>query len=361
MKKQFMYNFKKNTMKGITLIIITAFIIPGLSIGQNYNIGELSLDLTDSNRNRPVKTELWYPTLDTDSANLKITELPFILEPTIRDAKFMNQKYPLIVLSHGTGGNRFSLAWLAISLVKHGYIVASPDHWGNTFDNKIPEYFVRYWERPLDISFIISQVLESENYSKYIDHEKIGVVGFSLGGYSTIALAGAEIDCNLLKSNAKTKEGKQEFDIPELGDLGKLIDKLSCDHSKGFHLKDNRIKAFVALAPALGLGFASNEQTKNIQSPLLIIGNEGDQIAPVISNAKKYNSLITSSKYIELHGKIGHYIFLNEANKDLMKEAKKYYTDDKSVNRKLIHVNVENLIIEFFDSNFKEKLVHNNS
>jgi predicted dienelactone hydrolase len=338
----------------IALIIITVFMIPGSGIGQNYNIGELTLNFTDSTRNRLVKTELWYPTLDTDSGNLKITELPFILEPTIRDARFMNQRFPLIVLSHGTGGNRFSLAWVAIALVKHGYIVASPDHWGNTFDNKIPEYFVRYWERPLDLSFIISQLLKNENYSKYIDNKRIGAVGFSFGGYSAIALAGAEIDCNLLKSNAKTEEGKREFNIPELGDLRKLIDKLSCDNSKGFNLKDNRITAFVALAPALGLGFASNEQTRNIESPLLIIGAEYDQIAPVVSNAKKFNSIIASSNYIELHGKIGHYIFLNEAKKDLRKEAKKYYTDDESVNRKQVHLYVENLIIEFFDSKIKE-------
>jgi len=340
-------------MKGISLIIITVFVIRGSGIGQNYNIGELTLNLTDSTRNRPIKTELWYPAQDTGSTNLRITELPFILEPTIRDARFMNQRVPLIVLSHGTGGNRFSLAWLAISLVKHGYIVAAPDHWGNTFDNRIPEYFVRYWERPLDISFIINQILKDENYSRYIDNSKIGAVGFSFGGYATIALAGAVINCNLLKGNARTKEGKKEFNIPELGDLRKLIDKLSCDGSKGINLKDNRITAFVALAPALGLGFASNEQTKNIQSPLLIIGNEHDQIAPVISNARNYNSIIESSKYIELKGKIGHYIFLNEANKDLKKEAGKYYADDKGVNRKLIHLYVGNLIIEFFDSNLK--------
>jgi len=229
----------KQILKTLTILIL----FPICSFGQNYNIGELTLNFTDSTRNRLVKTELWYPTLDNDSANLKITELPFVLEPTIRDARFMNQRFPLIVLSHGTGGNRFSLAWIAISLVKQGYIVASPDHWGNTFDNKIPEYFVRYWERPLDISFIITQILKNENYSKHIDNKKIGAVGFSFGGYTTIALAGAEIDCNLLKSNSKTEEGKKEFKIPEFGDLRILIDKLSCDNSQGLNLKDNRIRA----------------------------------------------------------------------------------------------------------------------
>jgi predicted dienelactone hydrolase len=335
------------------LIFALIFLIPLFILGQSFNVGEKSLIYQDSSRNRPVKIEIWYPTYEIDSTFERITDLPFILNPTIRDATFIQKDFPLVLLSHGTGGNRFSLAWLAIALAKNGYIIAAPDHWGNTFDNKIPEYFVRYWERPLDISFLITKILADKSISQYVNKDKIGIVGFSFGGYTSLALAGANLECSLLKMNAKTPNGKKEFNIPELGDLTKLIEQISCDNvQKTF--KDKRIKAFVALSPALGLGFNSTEQTKTIDSPVLIFGAENDNIAPIKTNAEFYCKLIHSSNFVLLEGKVGHYVFLNEASENLKKEAKKYYIDDKTVNRDTIHKKVEKEINLFFQKSFNK-------
>lgn len=337
-------------MKKLLQVFTFLLLIPHTNFGQNYNIGEQTLFLMDSSRNRLVKTEIWYPTNETDSSCKRKTELPFILSSTIRDANFLNQPLPLVLISHGTGGNRFSLAWLAIALAKQGYIVVAPDHWGNTFDNKIPDYFVRYWERPLDISFLINHLHSTKILSEQIDWGKIGMAGFSFGGYTTLALAGAEIDCNILKKASATEQGKKEFSIPELGDLRKLINKIPCDNIP-IVLKDTRIKAFVAFAPALGLGFESTEQTKTITSPMLIIGAENDQIAPIKTNAEKYYKLIQHSSFILLEGKVGHYVFLNEGSNSLKKEAKKYYNDDKLVSRFAIHNKIETEVITFFKNN----------
>jgi predicted dienelactone hydrolase len=338
-------------IKSLTITLL--FLIPVLTFGQSFNVGEKSLIYQDSLRNRPVKVEVWYPTYENDSTFERTTDLPFILNPTIRNANFIQQSFPLVFLSHGTGGNRFSLAWLAIALAKCGYIIVAPDHWGNTFDNKIPEYFVRYWERPMDISFLITHILADKTVGQYINKDKIGIVGFSFGGYTSLALAGADIDCNLLKKNSDTPNGEKEFNIPELGDLRKLIKQISCNNiQKTF--KDIRIKAFVALSPALGLGFNSTEQTKNIDSPVLIFGTENDQIAPIKTNAEFYSKLISGSDFILLEGKVGHYIFLNEAAENLKKEAKKYYIDDKTVNRQDIHEKVEDKIIKFFQKSLNK-------
>ena len=148
-----------------------------------YNIGQSTLKLVDSTRERPLKTEIWYPTKDTTKVNVT-KEYPFKLPPTSKDAEIVPRKFPLIMLSHGTGGNRISQMWLACELASNGYIVAAVDHYGNTLDNKIPENFVKVWDRPLDISFVIDELLKNSLWISAIDSTQIGMAGFSLGGYT---------------------------------------------------------------------------------------------------------------------------------------------------------------------------------
>jgi len=332
----------------LVYIILTGLTMQ--SAGQKaFSVGERTLLILDSSRSRPLKTELWYPTPETDSAGNRKRDLPFILGPTILDAVVQEGKHPLILLSHGTGGNRFGLAWLAFALAKQGFIVAAPDHWGNTYDNKILEYFVRSWERPMDLSFLLSYLLSRPEFARYIDDNNIGAAGFSLGGYSVLALAGAEIDYDLLKRNAKTKEGRKEFTIPEYGDLTKLIEKISFGNPGVAipALYDPRINCFVAISPALGLGFNNSVQMEKIKCPVLIIGTGNDQIAPVATNARHYHDLIGGSRYYEFQGKAGHYVFLNMGDKGLQKEAGKYYSDDKTVNREKVHKEAMELIVPF--------------
>jgi predicted dienelactone hydrolase len=328
-------------------------LFPACLFAQQYNVGEKSFSLTDISRNRAIKVEMWYPTSETDLTGERKTELPFMLKPTIRDAKFINQKSPLVILSHGSGGNRFSLAWLAIALARQGYVVAAPDHWGGTFDNMIPAYYIRYWERPLDISFVLTTILADTSLSSLIDREKIGALGYSFGGYTALALAGADIDCSILKKNAKTPQGKKEFYIPQLGDLRKIIDTLPCNKTETT-FKDKRIKAFVALAPGLGLGVETAEQTKNVNAPILIFAAADDQVAPVNTNAAMYHSLIPTSKFILLPEKTSHYVFLNEGSETLKKEAKQLFTDDKTISRNTIHNTIGSEVINFFEQTLKK-------
>ena len=338
-----------NTIKHLKILLILV-ILPGWTLAQDYNIGERTFMYVDGTRNRHVKAECWYPTFDVDSLHQRTTELPFQLAPTIRNADIVDQTLPLIVISHGTGGNRFSLAWLAIELARNGYMVIAPDHYGNTYDNKIPEFFVRYWERPMDISFLLSSVLAEESISASIDTSRMGMMGFSFGGYTTLALAGVNVNCDLIKENAQTKEGKKEFRVPELGDLCQLIEEINCNTIPAT-FKDERLKCFVAMAPALGLGLP--DKPIKCKEPVLIIGANNDKIAPLETNALKYHQQIPESEFLLLEGKIGHYVFLNEGNDELQKHAKRYYTDDKSVNRQLIHDRLTSDILKFLKANLK--------
>jgi predicted dienelactone hydrolase len=170
-------NFNKNSVRLLSGFI---FFIINYSFSQS-NIGERTFDFMDTSRNRQIITEIWYPTDDILIASDKANS-PFVRDYTIRNGHLPTIKYPLIIMSHGTGGSRFTLEWLAQALVKKGFIVAAVDHWGNTFDNKIPLEFVKPWERPLDISFALTSLLNNAELKLIIDTSKIGAAGFHLEG-----------------------------------------------------------------------------------------------------------------------------------------------------------------------------------
>ncbi|MBL6446102.1 dienelactone hydrolase [Fulvivirga sp. 29W222] len=267
------------------------------------------------------------------------------------------KNYPLVIISHGTGGGRLTLEWLATGLVKQGYVVAAVDHWGNTYDNKIPEQFLKVWERPKDISFVLSALLVDDKIGKIVNKEKIGVAGFSLGGFTAIALAGGRLDYDQLLSFMRSDKGEKEAQVPELQELSDFlhdqlfIDKIRQEYLEEQSLMDRRIKAFVAIAPALGQGFSVKSQFQEVGRPVLIMGAEGDEIAPVKTNALHYHQLIQSSTFFLHRGKVGHYAFLNQAHEPLKSESPMFFRDHNTVDRNSVHEKTVLLAEQFFSKN----------
>ncbi len=315
------------------------------------HIGERTLHFKDEKRNRPLTTEIWYPTIDTLKQSDKVFS-PFTRVQTVRDGKLPTDKLPLIMISHGTGGSRLSLEWLADALVQTGFIVAAVDHWGNTYDHKIPLEFLKPWERPQDISFVISCLLDQPDLKAVINPDKVGMAGFSFGGYTAIALAGGKFDFLSLLNYYKTI-GRNEINVPEFPGINKYLDDkdLLAVAKNPPPLYDKRIKAFFAISPALGPGFVSD---RDIAGPVYIVGSQGDSIAPVKTNALRYHQLIKGSQYYVNPGKTGHYVMLQEAIDDVKKQAPTYFTDDTSVNRHQVHLKVDSLAVRFFVKNFKK-------
>jgi predicted dienelactone hydrolase len=300
-------------------------------------------------------TELWFPT-DAKPAQEQVSSRDvFKSYPTIKEAKPVSEKLPIILLSHGTGGGRLTMAWLATALARAGYLVAAVDHWGNTFDNPIPEYFIKFWERPQDLSFVLTSLLEDKNWANVIDERSVAAVGFSLGGYTVISAAGGKMDYERLGSFSNTEQGRKEADIPEMpgllekikaGDYGSEYDRVKDK------LHDQRIKCVVALSPAIGQGF-DKKGLSGIRIPVFIVGAENDVIAPLKTNAAHYAQNIRGSKVTILPGQVGHYVFLNECT-DFGKEVANFIcSDDGSVNREAIHYEVSQSIISFLNSNLK--------
>lgn len=202
--------------KGIATFVMIAFaVIPGIVFPQykipaitgNLEVKTASYTLTDLNRletftdtgeNRKVNVEFWYP----------------------EDA---NEKYPLIVFSHGAFGVKMSNTSTFMELASNGYVVVSidhPYHAAGTMDEDgnltigsqafmqevIDANSEVYTEqekfeltskwmtlRTEDMNFVLDEILEkaentSEEIYSLIDKDKIGLMGHSLGGAASAQL-----------------------------------------------------------------------------------------------------------------------------------------------------------------------------
>lgn len=161
----------------------------------------------------------------------------------------------------------------------------------------------------------------------------------------------------------KTKDLTDSRELPsEFPETEEIIDIendsliLASYHKYKNHVKDDRIKAFFAMAPAIGFGFHSTEQTDKISAPILIVAGKRDLVAPVKYNAEIYHSLILTSEIHLFNKNVGHYVFLNESTEFGKEVAPLLTIDTPEVDHKEIHEKTLALAVKFFYGKYLKNL-----
>ena len=90
------------------------------------------------------------------------------IESTVA-APTLDQPAPLTIVSHGARGHYSDRNWLIESLMVDGYIVAALNHPNDTRQDSSLQGLMRVWDRPADISFLLSHLLASSEWGKRID------------------------------------------------------------------------------------------------------------------------------------------------------------------------------------------------
>ncbi|MFZ3262660.1 MAG: alpha/beta fold hydrolase [Terriglobales bacterium] len=263
-------------------------------------------------------------------------------------------RFPLIALSHGTGGSAMQMAWLGTYLAARGYIVAAVNHPGN---NAVTGYttrgFVEGWERAKDISTLISDLLTDPRFGAKIDPDRIGAAGFSYGGYTMMELAGATTDANRILAWCDEKKGAcNPPEMPDLMEKFKAIrqqpDVQQSLQRSGGSFREPRIRAVFAVAPAVAGAFTP-ESLQKISIPVEIVAGAADPIAPPAENAQFYAANIKGSKLTILPGGVAHYTFLDVGTEAGKKQLPEFFVDNAGVDREAVHNRVAEMAVEFFD------------
>ena len=159
---------------------------------------------TDTARDHTMPVDVWYPATeahrgqDMEPATMDSYEMvPGMGESSqyaVKDAEALSGKYPLVVFSHGFGGERRQSTFFYTHLASHGYVVAAMDHVGNTTvdmisgagsagDPAVTDRFIV--SRPQDASFVISQMLAGASDHTVLP-DQVGMAGHSFGGWTSL-------------------------------------------------------------------------------------------------------------------------------------------------------------------------------
>lgn len=272
------------------------------------------------------------------------------------------RKLPLVVLSHGTGGSAEQMAWLGQALARAGFVAAAVDHPGNNGNEPYtPQGFTLWWERATDVSQAIDGLLADEALGPRIDHERIGVAGFSLGGYTVMELAGARTDISVLYDDCRAKPDQAWCQVPEMRQM-KGAESLQTTESilavvrktsalslarSGESYADERIHAVFAIAPAIE-EVLTPESLKKIRLPVDVVVGNADTIAPAARNGEYLRAHVRGLKLTVLPGGVGHYTFLDTCTEAGKARLGVLCSDAAGVDREAVHAQVAARAVEFF-------------
>lgn len=266
--------------------------------------------------------------------------------------RWRSGKTPVVVISHGLGSKPEAFRDYAAHLTSYGYVVALPQHPGSD-DDRLWESLTgrardifnleEFIDRPLDVSYVLDQ-LEQRNQAEYggrLDLENVGVMGHSFGGYTALAMAGAEINFEDLNTVCALTPG-----LPNLS----LI--LQCRAlglpRRLYNCRDHRVKAILSIDP-VGSEVFGAKGLGSIQIPILIVAGSEDRTTPaVFEQIRVFPWLTTPDRYLALiEGKahLGSFSNLDATLNLILRRM----TNLKGLNSSIFYSYINSLSLAFFE------------
>lgn len=265
----------------------------------------------------------------------------------------------LILISHGTGGHELGHHNLATRLAADGYLVAALRHPGDNWEDRSMVTSGHYFsERPRQVSRVLDALLASPEWGPRIPAGRIGAVGHSAGGYTVLALAGAQAE-----PARAVQHCRSVADDPGFCSLGKLPARgepvatapvpVATAAAQGaapaqdgplVTVADPRIGAVVAMAPMAVVFTPASLRAVSIPVRLLVAGRDA------VLNGPYHGSYVAthmpSAKASTVPG-AGHFAFMAQPVWPLPSEAGDVAANPEGFDRVAYHATLENEVAEF--------------
>lgn len=356
---------------------------PLLSARGDYKVGVKTLEFTNKNQldilkskgseltyyDRKLKLEVWYPaSLSSNEKEMVVYDevmgssndpkrplIPFTFQGrALRDAKpvISDGKFPLVIVSHGYLGSRLLLTYLTENLASKGYIVVAIDHAESTFRDAagFPSTLLN---RSKDVLFVLNQMAEFEKSKEFLsgilDADNTALIGYSMGGYGVLNVAGAGYSDNSLKLFGALTGGSTAL-ATRLGSNAEYKASL-----------DPRIKAVVAFAPwGMERGVWDAESLKGLKIPTFFFAGSQDDISGYEKGIKAiYNGAVNTDRYMLTYMNARHNVAPNPPPAESLKPGlhiDEYYRyAEPSWNEKRINNINQHFVTAFLGIHLKQK------
>lgn len=261
---------------------------------------------------------MWYPALNPDNLEAS-TVYPYIVKLGMPDASatvtgsaitdapynLESGSYPLVVVSPGFLLGRTTYAWLAEHLASHGFVVIAPEH-QEQLDETFGDFSKSMIVRPQNITSVLDYVEAQVNDGEFaglIDPENVAVMGHSLGGYTSLAIAGAQMDLGAMTDLCATAEEAGDESawlcslvLPFASTMAELAGLESVPEGLWQSFGDDRVDVIIPMAgDAYMFGDAGLE---NISIPVMAIGGTADTGTPYAWGAQPTFEHVSSTTKI---------------------------------------------------------------
>ena len=302
--------------------------LPDLRLTGKYSYIKQTITLNDTSRQRQLTVDIYKP-------------------QTWREGKT-----PVVVASHGFASNRQHFEKVAPHLASYGYVVAVPQHPGSdsTYLQDMLQGYHRdafklneFIDRPLDISYVMDE-LERRNPTEFegrLNLESVGVMGHSFGGYTALAIAGAQIDFEGLEQECN----KVVWDP----DLSLLLQCRALELPRQtYDFRDRRVQAVAVLNPVTRYMFGTEDLSK-IEIPILIGAGDKDPVTPAAKEQlMPFTFLSTSDRYLALLEGEAH-VDISQLDAGSTRALESLLRVKKLINPELFHTYANAMSTGFFE------------
>jgi predicted dienelactone hydrolase len=304
------------------------------------SLGVRTLEARDPITHQPLPIAIIYPAAPAAVPRTPATTQfgPYPIQAG-RDLPIAAGRWPLIVISHGHGGTLWGHHDLAEALARAGYVVAAVEHIGDSWRDQSGSRSDRVlYGRAYQVTATIDRVLAEPSIADQVDPARIGVAGFSMGGYTSLLMIGARPDPTRIAGYcARHPDDAELCGAPPVHEL---------DASKLAPTQDRRVRAAFVMAP-LGVMFAP-DTLRAIQRPVFLAWASHDRVLLPSENAEPVAHGLTTLTGTRVIEGAGHYVFLAPCPSTLASELPELCVDPPGIDRVQIHATLASDAVRFF-------------
>jgi predicted dienelactone hydrolase len=244
---------------------------------------------------------------------------------------------PLVLISHGSGGDFRSHVDTAEALAEAGFIVAAITHPGDNWRDSSRAFAV--WRRPRHLSAAIDYMLERWAGRGRVDPGRIGAFGFSAGGFTVLVAAGGVPDLTKLADHCRAN--LRFFDCTiAAGAPTQLARAIEWTH-------DPRLRAIAVAAPALGFAF-DRTGLRGVAVPVQLWRAERDEILPHPFYVEPVRRALPARPEYRLVRRAGHFDFLSPCSQEAAARRPHLCSSAPGFSRAAFHERMNGRLIRFF-------------